>query len=313
MNFPILYEMRFQNDWSFIFYKDLILFLMLKGKLKEKVKQEISFWISFNKSFNIGISLEGVNYLLAIDDKKKKVRLVSYRASNEILILNQIKIEEQKNTFSLKDQMYHEFKEHIEEILKLKTFTTPSIISINQKKNNISDHFIDKSKEFEEDLKTKKKILLSYLDLYVPSLFERISDFALILISEYALFRIHLLKFIAVLPSLNFVNSEKEVKRMLLESFRRLHQDSKKARKLKLKGDKRSLPYIVDLCFHLILIIFTMTSNKILTVMIRFIVRLMAKRFIVGEEIQTSKKCFKKVLESHRDLTLDQLGRSCRQ
>ena len=143
---------------------------------------------------------------------------------------------------------------------------------------------------------------------YSPSLFEKLSDFALTLTANYSLIRIHLLKFIAILPSLDHDHEGTEVKRMLLESLRRLIIDSKKARKLELKGADKALPVTLILACYFVYLMATIFPAKFLATIVRFKVRFIAKRFIAGESIELADNNFSSLFSTGRDVTLDQLG-----
>src|SRR5690606_34775403 len=99
--------------------------------------------------------------------------------------------------------------------------------------------------EVEELTKEKLRHLVKHVQTYQPTLFERISDWGLGLTANFALIRVHLLKFLAVLPSLDHDKKGFEVKRNLTESIRRLLEDDQRLRQ---KGVKlhatRPLPRV---------------------------------------------------------------------
>ena len=89
------------------------------------------------------------------------------------------------------------------------------------------------------DMQRKVEQLLFHLNQYAPSFFERLTDYALGLTAQYLLLRVHLLKFLAILPGLDHDKGGKEVKRMLLESLRRLIDDSDSPYVIKIGQEKR--------------------------------------------------------------------------
>ena len=88
-------------------------------------------------------------------------------------------------------------------------------------------------------MQRKVEQLLFHLNQYAPSFFERLTDYALGLTAQYLLLRVHLLKFLAILPGLDHDKGGKEVKRMLLESLRRLIDDSDSPYVIKIGQEKR--------------------------------------------------------------------------
>src|SRR5690606_4784970 len=141
-----------------------------------------------------------------------------------------------------------------------------------------------------------------------PSLFERVSDFGLTLTAKYALIRIHLLKFLAILPSLDHDQDGHEVKRILIESLRRLREDSKEAKRTKKKGQWRALPKFYISMFGFVRAVSAIIPAGILASGVRTAVRFMARRFIAGETIETASAAIGALAKTHRDVTLDQLG-----
>jgi RHH-type proline utilization regulon transcriptional repressor/proline dehydrogenase/delta 1-pyrroline-5-carboxylate dehydrogenase len=150
--------------------------------------------------------------------------------------------------------------------------------------------------------------LIEKINQYDQSFFEKLTDTGLDLTANFKLIRIHLLKFLAILPSLNHEQDGQEVKRIFLESLRRLNADSKKAKAKRLKGQDSGLPkrYLVVIKF--IYNICGVIPAKLLSSTIKFAVSFMAKRFIAGESIEKAEKSLSSLLNSKRDATLDQLG-----
>ncbi|MDC1175210.1 bifunctional proline dehydrogenase/L-glutamate gamma-semialdehyde dehydrogenase, partial [Bacteriovoracaceae bacterium] len=118
----------------------------------------------------------------------------------------------------------------------------------------------------------------------------------------------HLLKFLAILPSLDHDTKGVEVKRILIEALRRMLSDSRKAKALKKKGQDQSLPRIYILIVQVALFFIKLFPAGVLSKLVRASVRLMAKRFIAGESIDTAQASFSALFDTKRDVTLDQLG-----
>ena len=158
----------------------------------------------------------------------------------------------------------------------------------------------------EEQILAKR--LLSEINNYRPGLFERASNVGLDLTAKFKLFRIHLLKFLAILPSLDHDLKGGEVKKIFLETLRRLKSDSRRALQLKKSGEEGPLPWGILLVINIQAFFTSLMPARQLAWWIRVKIRLMARRFIAGETIDDARKSLLKLLASGRDATLDQLG-----
>ena len=139
---------------------------------------------------------------------------------------------------------------HLEAGASLDVARFPSVIEELTLKHDLPDLINDETFEtLEVESESVTKTVVDEINNYRPAIFERFSDFALGLTAEYALLRIHLLKFLAILPSLDHDSSGKEVKRILLEALRRLIKDSKLARVLGRTGEEKSLPLLLEQLF----------------------------------------------------------------
>ena len=110
------------------------------------------------------------------------------------------------------------------------------------------------------------------------------------------------------LISLDHDHEGSEVKRMLLESLRRLIADSKKARTLELKGENKPLPTSMILACYFAFFVAKIIPSKLLSKIVRLKIRFIAKRFIAGESIELAETNFTSLFTTKRDVTLDQLG-----
>ena len=135
---------------------------------------------------------------------------------------------------------------------------------------------------------------------YRSPLFEKFSNALLNLTADFPLVRIHLLKFLAILPSLDHDTQGREVKRILQESFRRLLKDN--------TFQEKKLPFWLSISVTLVLPIFSLIPARILATVVRMSVRATARRFIAGETISVADRSIKALLQSGRTATLDQLG-----
>ena len=166
---------------------------------------------------------------------------------------------------------------------------------------NKNDEIVEKEEELRQQI-------LIHLNNYSPSLFERVSDIGTTLSASFALIRIHLLKFLAMLPSLDYDQNGKEVKRVWVESLRRLLADNTKAREAKLKGEDALTSKEMAHNFTSKLMISNILPAPLLANFIRAAVRKMGRRFIAGENINEANQVFSDLGETGREVTLDQLG-----
>ena len=181
------------------------------------------------------------------------------------------------------DKHFFKLKEHIEKISTLSYTHFPSEIewvSVNQ---DLPRYWKKEDwKKVDEETQIILKKLVKKVGEYNSSMFEKVSDYGLTLTAQYDLIRVHLLKFLALLPSLDHDKSGSEVKRNLLESLRRLKIDSELLTK-NMKRGSRPLPFYLSLLFSLAALGSQILPANLLASIVRSMVRAMAKRFIAGE------------------------------
>lgn len=232
----------------------------------------------------------------------------SPRLNSELFLIDNIEQSHDEKLCQLKESNeYLEFKSITEKVVSIPSQELPSEIQFLTQIENLPN-LLEKPVVSNDDVEAKVKKLLVHLNEYRPTLFEKISDFGLDLTAKYALLRIHLLKFLAILPSLDHDVRGHEVKRILLESLRRLRIDSKKAKVLNKKGQNRPLTKRLIFLMKLKVIVFNIMPAGMLATIVRSSVKFMAKRFIAGETIESSDTSLKDLFSTGRDVTLDQLG-----
>ena len=147
--------------------------------------------------------------------------------------------------------------------------------------------------------------IISDIETYHHTPFEKLSDYFLSLTANYELFRVHILKFVAILPCLEHDKSGSEVKDVFLETLRRLVLDSKDPEIIK---KTRTLPVSYVIGAQVLQFISKFIPAKVLSFCIKKSVSFMAKRFIAGTTIEKSSNSFLSLKRSQREATLDQLG-----
>jgi RHH-type proline utilization regulon transcriptional repressor/proline dehydrogenase/delta 1-pyrroline-5-carboxylate dehydrogenase len=253
------------------------------------------------------VDVASTPFLAGVFPSEREVRLYSPRLSQELFLIEAL---EQSGNEILESKSYQIFKHHTEKVAALRAQDFPSVHDVVTRAHELPDLAND-----QRAISANKRAgeltgeLLKHLNAYRPSPFEQVSDFALGLTAKYALLRVHLLKFLAILPSLDHDKQGHEVKRILLEALRRLLFDNQRARKAsRRKGDQRVLPKFYVSALKLAHAVSYLCPAGILAWSVRTKVRFMAKRFIAGETIELAQDSFNGLFGTGRDVTLDQLG-----
>lgn len=146
------------------------------------------------------------------------------------------------------------------------------------------------------------------LRAYQPSLLERLSQTGLEWNARHAILRIHLLRFVAALPSLDHDQAGTEVHRLLAETLRRMLADSAQARQTQASGDRQALPEWMETAARLAAGLVGLLPVLWVATATRRAVRMLARIFIAGEDIERAGPALQALRETGRDATLDQLG-----
>ncbi|MGZ3789747.1 MAG: bifunctional proline dehydrogenase/L-glutamate gamma-semialdehyde dehydrogenase [Bacteriovorax sp.] len=294
-----------QGDWKIFYYKEFSsLFMSDNKELNADVWSALAPYLNQKSAdFRIQLTIRSVPFLVGFFFKAKEIRFFTPKLSQELFLLQQNEI------LDLNLEIVRELRKHTEAAASLQVKNFPSVIESLISTQGLPDLFNDKRfVKVEERSQEIIKKLLGRLNEYRPSIFEDVSDFGLGLTAQYALLRIHLLKFLAILPSLDHDKKGVEVKRILIEALSRFLKDNGKAKRLKKKGQERALPtsYTIGIkLFYYIALVFPAAP---LASLVRNSVRLMAKRFIAGETIEKADKSLQSLGLTGRDVTLDQLG-----
>lgn len=297
---PEIQESSLQgSDWK-IFFPESFNNIILKNdsvdpSVEELLNQRLNS--QFN-DFREQLNIKTTPFLAAYFFKDKEVRLYTPRLNEELFLLQ----------YGEPSELV-ELREHAEKVAFLNPQDFPSISEWVTYEGSLPKLMgDDRFASLESETNALVEKLLVRVNGYSPSLFEKLSDWGLGLTAQYALLRIHLLKFLAILPSLDHDKSGNEVKRILLESLRRLLDDNDKARLLEKTGQESPLPNHLTIATKFKYFLFNLIPAGPLASLIRFSVRTMAKRFIAGETIEKAEGGFKNLFRTGRDVTLDQLG-----
>ncbi len=285
-----------QDGWTYCFYEEF------KDLFVDFTHDPLkSFREIETNPFRIQVTFNTVTFLVGIFYNDREFRFYTPRLSQELFLLN--------NLENLSDKDFLEFREHTKKVATLSPKEFPSQIEINTKKYGLEDlEGEEKYASIHKETNQLVEKLLEKMNHYSPSLLEKFSDIALSLAAQYSLIRIHLLKFLAILPSLDYDLSGKELKRILLETFKRLQHDNRLAIHENKKGQDRPLPWYLVTLFKIAKFFSVILPPGILASIVKFLVRFMAKRFIAGETIESAEKSLENIYKTKRDVTLDQLG-----
>lgn len=297
------------EEWSLKFYPE---FKDVLFKDREKLAQQLRPYCHADfGSHRLQLIIDGTPLLFGIFTKEKTIGVYSPRLGRELFLIEQIQLNKDQGPCEdlVKEDSYKAFKEYAEEVASLPLHEFPSSYDIITREYDLPDLINDPFyQELEVEINQKASRLVGHLKEYKPSAFERVSDFGLDLTARFALMRVHLLKFLAILPSLDHDKKGTEVKRILLETFRRLVTDSTKAKLLRKKGQEAPLPSYLVYALKVGGFVANLIPAGQLAEIVRSSVRFMAKRFIAGENIESVEQSFKGLFSTGRDVTLDQLG-----
>lgn len=292
-----------ESNWKIFYYKEFENLIASDNKLHSDVWDSISKYTNLNQDFRLQLHLRSTPFLVAFFYREKEIRIATPKLSNELFVL------QQPDIIKLNTDTVLKLRTHAEKIAGLSFKNFPTVIDSLTSTSDLPNYF-DKSKfsVVEENAQEITKKLLVNLNSYTPTYFEDFSDYGLGLTAQYALLRIHLLKFLAILPSLDHDKAGVEVKRILLEALSRFLKDNRRARVLMKKGQERALPRGLTTAIKTFYYLAFIIPASPLAATVRKSVKVMAKRFIAGETIETADKSLKSLFATNRDVTLDQLG-----
>jgi RHH-type proline utilization regulon transcriptional repressor/proline dehydrogenase/delta 1-pyrroline-5-carboxylate dehydrogenase len=150
--------------------------------------------------------------------------------------------------------------------------------------------------------------LLQKIHQYQPSIMESLSDKMLVLTTKWAILRVQILKFLALLSSLDHDQEGVVVKERLREMLGGIVVDSQRARELGLTGDRAPLSATLIELIKLSCGVVKYLPPGPLSAALRCVTRFMAKRFIAGENVTECAQGLRELNQSGRGATCDQLG-----
>lgn len=288
--------------WSLVFYDQFE--EVIEGDFFKQELEKISRLVEqkdLRGAFKWPVNAGSFQFLAGVYPGERLIRVASKNLSYELTLIDFYdRVGRGKEVARLKD--------HAEKIAEIPLEKSPLVIDYIEVSQELPDMEAKELHQVNELTMERTKKLMGVVKGYKQSWFEKMSDNGLDLTANYMLVRIHMLKFLAILPCLDHDKEGHEVKRNFVESLRRLIEDSRLAEEKKLKGQMRSLP-----TFYLYLATFgyqvcRRMPPRLLAKMIRKSVSLLATRFIAGESIEKATGSLSTLIKSGRDATLDQLG-----
>ncbi len=304
------------DKWSVSFYIEYKpAFLDEQGAWKPGFEDKFIKFINpdFKNNFRVALTFETFPFLAGFFLNEKKILICSTRTSRELFLISSLRRHNTEplgnNPPKYSEQELSALKSHVYKVVALASKTFPSNIEIITAQYNLPD--LLNGDEFAKAKNAYNRItarLLSELNAYHSSIFEKLTDFGLNLAAGYALLRVHLLKFLAILPSLDYDKEGGDVKRIFLEMIRRVCFDSNVAKIKNIGGDGKPLPEWLLILFKFSYIAVTLTHCRLFAFAARNIVKTFARRFIAGESIGGAKASLAALRFTSRDSTIDQLG-----
>ncbi|MCY4644611.1 MAG: bifunctional proline dehydrogenase/L-glutamate gamma-semialdehyde dehydrogenase, partial [Bacteriovoracales bacterium] len=254
-------------------------------------------------SFREQVHIKTVPFLMAVDYDLKRVSFLSPRGHRELFLLKEVIVSKLSHEEKV---LYDQLRKRTERVLAMDENLFPSWVEKVSLLKGLPDLSQEKWSVLDLEMGDLKKRLTARMKSYRRNIFEFCSDYGLMLTARYDLIRIHLLKFVASLSSLDFDRGGQEVTRLFSESLRRFIRDAKKINHEKEVRD----PFLLFLIgiFQLLRFLSSILPPLFLSRSIRYGVKKMAKRFIAGEDIEKARGELEKLMASGRDATLDQLG-----
>jgi len=284
-----------------IYYYDSFEEIIFKETNFEHVKNLILFSKLHDLNFKWPLNFPSFQFLAGVFKEDKTLRIASKNLSYELNLID---------IYQHNDQLerINDIKDNAQMIAQIPLEDSPLVIDFLTFKYKLPD-FSETGFDKLHTKTEKRSVELSHhLHSYQQSLFEKVSDFGLDLTANYELVRVHLLKFLAILPCLDHDIKGDEVKRTFREALTRLISDNVISQDKGLKGQRRALPDFYIMVAKVVLWVTKFINAKLLAKFIRKSVSLLATRFIAGVDINKAQKQLSSLLSSGRDATLDQLG-----
>jgi RHH-type transcriptional regulator, proline utilization regulon repressor / proline dehydrogenase / delta 1-pyrroline-5-carboxylate dehydrogenase len=275
---PKIVERKLSSGWNLFYYREYASIFDARGETSHKLTQ---LGLGSSDEFCIQTTLNSVSFLLGVFPSDMEIRIYSSRLGWEMFLR---KVELSTDELDV----------HVERLLQIDKKKMPTDIIRRNPDSEFPEFFGETFwADVSRDTYMEVNSFAKKLGRYFPSVFERVSNWGLGLVAKHDSLRNHMLKFLSVLPTLDFDENGEEVMSSLNECLDDTLSDKK-------------LPLYIRLGLDFTQHIFNHYKPKTSAHIIRSLVRKMATRFVVDEK--HSRESLEKLFSSGRDVTLDRLG-----
>lgn len=290
------------DQWKVIFYEEYSSLLMKDDVIDSDFRNTLIPYIDDKfHDHRLQLKFKGTSFLVGFFHRDREIRFYTPRLNFEFTLL-----QGNKEFSEISD--FVALKRHTDKVASLPPGQFPTVLAELTERLKLPDLFRDqKYREIQGDISSLKEKLVKEMDQYGPSLLEKLTDLGLELVTKFQGIRIHLLKFLTSLPSLEHDHSREGIKKLLQESLRRLVDGAFKRK----QGHGRLenwLPMGLAYASHFMISLLRYIPAKLISVILFFGIKIMAKRFIAGVSLEKSEKAMRRLYKTKRDATLDQLG-----
>jgi RHH-type proline utilization regulon transcriptional repressor/proline dehydrogenase/delta 1-pyrroline-5-carboxylate dehydrogenase len=298
---PLIRVAAINNEWNAYFNTDFSRHLCgEKTGLLPEIREILEkYTIIRGNNFKVQLVLHSVAFLLGIFPGERAVRLYTPRLNHELFLLEML--EKLIPARSIYRGYYSEYRVHVDLIRNIDNGNmVPELNLVLQMDGH--EELIHDERYLGKDPVTEEMIsgILHEMNSCRPGLMEKVTDRLLALTAEHAAIRVNLLNFLVVLPSLTFDRRGKVTKQIFIESLERLLKSGSAA--------VMKLSLWIRFTTRVSLFNARLMPPVILRYFIRKGVRLLARRFIAGENIGEASATVRELIARGRDVTLDQLG-----
>ncbi len=298
---PLLSVAAINHEWNAHFNSDFTVNLCdRKGALLPEIREILEKYTKIKESdLKIQLVLNSVAYLAGIFPGEKLIRLFTPRLNHELFLREMLEM-----TLPEESQYFESYRKYREHVDSLRNIDDGSMISEIECALEMAGYggFLSDERFSGMDPVTEEKIsrILREMNSYKPGLMEKVTDRLLALAAEYSSIRVNLLRFLVILPSLDFDRNGKVTRKVFIESLKHLLESNSSAEK--------KLPSWMTFATRVTLLKARVLPPGILKFFIRKGVRILARRFIAGENMGEVAATVRELLARGRDVTLDQLG-----
>ena len=156
---------------------------------------------NFEKPFKWNIEIGSIQFLAGVFSCEREILIASKQLGFELML-------NYAHSWSEAD-LY--LKNHVDKLAQIPTENSPAIIEYIARVQSLELFDDNKFDDIHVETQNLAQVMAKEIGKYKQSFFEKISDFGLNLTANFMLVRIHLLKFLAILPNLDHDKNGVEV------------------------------------------------------------------------------------------------------